>query len=271
MAVTAETFVHKGRTWTRTPVASYQKYAMGVDLGQSQDYTAIAVLDHSITPLDAWDVDERTCKIKQKFEERFDVRHLERLALGMLYPSQIAHVRSLLARPPLSEGDVPVCFDATSNIGAVDIAEAAGLKPIRITFTSGHEATGQGRKWGVPKSLLVSTLDAKLHCGELRFAEELLAAEALKDELVNFQRNLSATGRLLFEHRSGKHDDLIFAIAMPLWWLVSRQRKGFCRASAFHIGYADGPWMNRLGFSSRTKDEGEPAKKLRPIYRRGRR
>jgi len=51
--------------------------------------------------------------------------------------------------------------------------------PVRITFTSGFEVTGQGRKWGVRKSLLVSTLDAKLHTGELRFSNELLTAEAV--------------------------------------------------------------------------------------------
>jgi hypothetical protein len=95
---------------------------------------------------------------------------------------------------------------------------------VRITFTSGYEPSGSGRKWGVPKSLLVSTLDAKLHCGELRFAKELLAAEALKDELQNFQRHVSQTGRLLFEHRSSRHDDLIFAICMPLWWTIERRK-----------------------------------------------
>jgi hypothetical protein len=88
----------------------------------------------------------------------------------------------------------------------------------------------------VPKSLLVSTLDAKLHCGELRFSNELLAAEALKDELQNFQRTVSQTGRLLFEHRSGRHDDLVFAVAIALWWTITRQKhnlrsyacKGLC-------------------------------------------
>jgi len=67
--------------------------------------------------------------------------------------------------------------------------------PVRITFTSGFEVTGQGRNWGVRKSLLVSTLDAKLHTGELRFSNELLAAEALRDELQDFQKHASQTGR----------------------------------------------------------------------------
>jgi hypothetical protein len=221
-----ETFVHLGRQWRRKRAERFQRYYMGVDLGQSADYTAIAVIDHSITPItDEWDVDDRAGIIRQKADERFDVRHLERLPLGMLYPDQIAHVKQLLSRPPLRHVQVPACFDTTSNIAAVDIAERAGLRPIRITFTAGYEPQGSGRKWGVPKALLVSTLDAKLHCGELRFAKELLAAEALKDELQNFQRHVSQTGRLLFEHRSGRHDDLIFAICMPLWWASERRKR----------------------------------------------
>jgi hypothetical protein len=67
--------------------------------------------------------------------------------------------------------------------------------------------------------------DAKLHCGELRFSKELLVAEELKDELQNFQRHVSQTGRLLFEHRTGRHDDLIFAICMPLWWSTERRKR----------------------------------------------
>ncbi len=225
MTLPRETFIDKGKHWERIPAEPFQRFCVGCDLGQSQDYTGVAIIDHSVTPLDDWHADERTGKITQKAIQRFDVRHLERLPLGMLYPDQIARVQALLIRPPLRDQTVPVCFDTTSNIGAVDIAEQAGLKPIRITFTAGHEPTGSGRKWGVPKSVLVSTLDAKLHCGELRFSNELLAAEALKDELQNFQRHVSQTGRMLFEHRTGRHDDLIFAICMPLWWTIERRKR----------------------------------------------
>jgi len=89
-----------------------------------------------------------------------------------------------------------------------------------------HAGAGQLFVWTVNvsakrrESLLVSTLDAKLHTRELRFSKGLLAAEALQDELQNFQSHVSQTGEMLFEHRSGKHDDLIFSIAMPLWWTI---------------------------------------------------
>jgi hypothetical protein len=260
-----ETFTHKGKPWTKTHVEPHRAFAMGVDLGKSMDYTAITVIDHTVTPLlDAWDVDERTCRIKQKAIVSYDVRHAERLPLGMLYPDQLSHVRRLLAQPPLAELEVPVCFDATSNAGVVDLAEQVGLNPVRITFTSGHEPTGEGRKWGVPKSTLVSTLDAKLHCGELRIAEELTAADALKDELANLHVTVRQTGGLLFEHRVGKHDDLVFAIAMALWWLVAGQPRDFCHVGTHHIGYEPGGWQKRLGNPNNKHDK----LKNRPVHRR---
>ena len=77
---------------------------------------------------------------------------------------------------------------------------------------------------GVPKSTIVSCIDARLNTGELRFAKALMEAEALKDELANFHRHVSQTGKLLFEHRSGRHDDLIFACAIGLWWTTWRYR-----------------------------------------------
>jgi hypothetical protein len=60
----------------------------------------------------------------------------------------------------------------------------------------------------VAKGILISTLDARLHTGELRFAKELTDADALADELKDFRRKVSAAGRFQFEARVGKHDDL---------------------------------------------------------------
>lgn len=236
VALPEETFEFEGRKWHRIPAKPEHRFVVGVDLGQSQDFTAIAVLHHTRVPLDTWNPDEATGKLRQEVEERFDVRHLQRLPLGSPYPQQVTRVQELLWRAPL-HGEAELVVDQT-GVGApvADLFEAAGLKPLRVTFTAGHEATGRGRKFGVPKSLIVSGLDARLHCGELRFAKELLEAEALRDELQNFQRHVSQTGKLLFEHRSGKHDDLIFAIGIALW-AAMRARRGVTVGTVRGLNY----------------------------------
>src|SRR4051794_23626297 len=78
------------------------KYIVGVDLGQSSDPTAIAVLRYAQGIIDHGNSFERHVGISRQTKcERCDVVHLERLPLGMSYPAQVDHVKQLLARPPL--------------------------------------------------------------------------------------------------------------------------------------------------------------------------
>ena len=204
------------------------------------------MLDHNVTPIDDFDTNEETGKIVQRIEQHYDMVHLQRLPLGMVYPDQVAHVSQLLQRPPLRDQKVDVVIDATGNIGAADEFERVGLAPIRVMFTAGFEAIGHSaRKWSVPKAVIVSNIDAKLHCSELRFAQALLEAEALKDELVNFQRTVSQTGKLLFEHRSGQHDDLVFSVGVALWWAIHCRSSRTSMRKSTYTNYAPGVWQNR--------------------------
>jgi hypothetical protein len=204
------------------------KTSCGGGAGQSNDPTAISVIHHTVRPLDEWDVNGNTAK--QKVEERFDVRHVERAPLGTPYPEIVAHVGHLMARPELSRPrptlpdarppKVDLVIDETGVGRAVgDIFDAAGMTPIRVTITAGGEATDQGqRRWHVAKGILISTLDARLHTGELRFASDLTDAHALAEELKDFRRKVSAAGRYSYEARVGKHDDLVLSVAIGVWW-----------------------------------------------------
>ena len=162
--------------------------------------------------------------IPQKPAERIDVRHLERLPLGMSYPAMVQHVLDLLARPPLN-GDgqriapAELVIDQTGVGRAVgDIFNAAGLSPIKVTVTAGNEVTAGGWEWHVAKTVLISTVDALLHTGQLRFASQLTEASAMKDELKDFRRKLSDAGRATYAARTGAHDDLVLSVAIAAWW-----------------------------------------------------
>ena len=123
-----ETFRHKGKRWERIIAEPYQRFTMGVDLGQSQDFAAISILDHNVTPIDDFDTNEATGKIVQRVEQHLDIVHLQRLPLGMLYPDQVAHCSQLLQRPPLRDQKVDVVIDQTGNIGAGDEFERMGSR-----------------------------------------------------------------------------------------------------------------------------------------------
>jgi hypothetical protein len=69
----------------------------------------------------------------------------------------------------------------------------------------------------VPKLTLVSRLQALLHEGRLKIHKELPEAETLVRELQDFRVEFTAAGHLTFNARSGKHDDLVLALAIAVW------------------------------------------------------
>jgi hypothetical protein len=69
----------------------------------------------------------------------------------------------------------------------------------------------------VPKLTLVSRLQALLQQGRLKILRELDEAETLVRELQDFQVEHTAAGHLTFNARSGKHDDLVLALAIAVW------------------------------------------------------
>jgi len=71
--------------------------------------------------------------------------------------------------------------------------------------------------WSVPKLTLVSGLQALLHEGRLKILRELAEAETLVRELQDFRVEFTAAGHLTFNARSGKHDDLVLALAIAVW------------------------------------------------------
>jgi hypothetical protein len=133
-----------------------------------------------------------------------------------------------MARPPLCghDGTAPatLVLDSTGVGNAVaDVFDAAHLPHVRILITAGNETTGHGtwerQQWHVPKTDLISIVDAWLHTGVLRFAAALSEAPAMRAELLDFRRSLSAAGRASYAARTGKHDDLVLAVAIGCWFL----------------------------------------------------
>lgn len=202
------------------------KWIVGCDLGQTTDPTALCVLNHRIVPLDKW-TPKGGGVFKQDRTEHFDVRHLERLPLGLAYPVQAQHVANVMARPPLNTGAKLVIDETGVGRAVGDIFDAAGLRPYRVTITAGLEVTQQdGRSWHVAKSHLISGVDARLHTGELGFAARLSDAGALADELKDFQRKVTAAGKATWSARTGAHDDLVLAVAIALWFATNMPVSG---------------------------------------------
>jgi hypothetical protein len=202
-------------------------YILSVDLGQTIDPTAIAVVERVLPPPVGFYFDDDGREIEAPFTGRptYHATWLERLPLGTSYVAGVARVRSMLARPPLL-GHCDLVIDRTGVGRAVyDLFVEAGLDPIGITITGGdneHRETDRSG-WRVSKLALVSRLQALLHAGELKIAKSLPEAPALAAELQDFRATISESGNASFGARSGRHDDLVLALACATWWAARNE------------------------------------------------
>jgi hypothetical protein len=182
------------------------KFFSGLDLGQAQDYSALAVVERVAEP-----DPERA----GQFVYRFDVRHLHRWALGTPYPQVVADVGAWFAGAPLH--GTPLAVDQTGvGRAVVDLFRASGvgaaLRP--LTITGGEGGTGSS----VAKKNLVGALQVPLQTRRIRIPAGLPLAAELAKELEAFRVKVTAHRNEVFESwRERDHDDMVVALAMALY------------------------------------------------------
>ena len=201
------------------------RFYVGLDLGQSNDYTALAVVEKIEPERGAGDPD-------------LHLRHLERYPLRTPYPDMVARVAVLVRDPQLtlarrdwSGRDIleepELLVDAT-GVGrpVVDLFKERGLRYKPITITGGNSVTRAAGGYGVPKRDLIGALEVPFHSGRLKVAAGLRLWETLRSELQTFRRKVSlTTGMDTYEHwRESDHDDLVLAAALACWGATKKPK-----------------------------------------------
>ena len=196
---------------------------VGVDLGQSHDPTAICVLETKTAQIPDWAFTKprwelpRLTAEKKAYVSPFNVVHLERLPLGMSYPEQVLFVASLASRKPLKSPDVYIDYTGVGR-PVYDLFHAARVPGIvGISITAGKDPQRTNTGWSVPKNILVSGVQAKLHTGQLKVAAGLLDAPVLLKEFQDFRVTFTSAGNAIFNARQGQHDDLVLAVSLAVW------------------------------------------------------
>ncbi len=191
------------------------RYYVGVDLGQKQDYTAIAVVERWET---VGELDRVTWE--RRVEAGHSLRHLERLPLWTPYTEVVRRVREV-ARSEELAGRCVVVADATGvGVPVTDLLRAAdlGCEMTAVTITGGARASVAEGGWNVPKRDLVVGLEVMLETGALRIAAGLREGDTFIKELTGMRVKVSAGRREQFEAwREGTHDDMVLAVALACW------------------------------------------------------
>jgi hypothetical protein len=198
------------------PNPSSVRYYIGLDLGQAQDPSALAVLETA---------DDRPPRT-------YSGRHLQRWSLGTSYPTVAKEAAELAEAMALSwRSQVSLCVDATGvGRAVVDLLRREPMPHVRmipILITGGDTVTQERGFWHVPKRDLIAAVQVALQTQRLKIASALPEAEILTRELANFQMKITLAGHDTYgAWREGTHDDLLLAVSCALWW-------GERRAQAF--------------------------------------
>jgi hypothetical protein len=194
---------------TLSPSSQRSRFFIGVDLGQSNDPSTIAVVRR---------IEFRKRGGGDEKPPLFQVGHLERIPLRTPYPKVVERTQWLMQHPTC-RGNAELIVDATGVGKAVaDIYRQYGIEFTGVVITAGNIQTNpEPGIWHVPKIELISHLQALLHQGQLQIQKNLVEAETLVRELQDFKVNYSSSGFMSFSARQGKHDDLVLALAIAVW------------------------------------------------------
>jgi hypothetical protein len=188
-----------------TQPARAARYYVGLDLGQANDPSALAVL-------------EQTPTLVQGFCPSYACRHLQRWPLGTAYTAIVADLSQLLLLPPLPGSTLVV--DATGcGRPVVEMMRQAQLPVclVPVMITAGHALTAGADGYYVPKRELVSMLQVLLQSRRLQVARALAETATLERELLGFQTRITPARHETFAGRSNVHDDLVLAVALAGW------------------------------------------------------
>jgi hypothetical protein len=184
-------------------------------LGQSQDFTALAIVERAEV-LGDWD----PVAYDHKTEVVVRLRYLERIPLGTSYPAIVERVCEVVNSPTLANGKKHLVVDAT-GVGrpVVDLLEQEGLPCLiwAVTITSGASEGMTNGTHSVPKRDLIVGLLVRFQAGELEVARGLPEGQTLVRELAEMRVQMTSGGREKYGAKSGEHDDLVLAVSLAIW------------------------------------------------------
>lgn len=204
-----------------------ERFYIGLDLGQAQDFTALCVLQY----VDRINTDPTDDK------DGYFLRYLHRYDLGTTYPDIVNDVVRLIGwlndgkerALGIDSNEVRLVIDMTGVGRAVfdlfsDAIEYAKL--IGVSITSGNEVSGnhehhitRSDRFNTPKKELVSTLQALYQTKRIRTGPDIEHIDTLNKELLNFKAKITTAGNETFgAWREKDHDDLVLALALAAWF-----------------------------------------------------
>jgi len=192
-------------------------YFVGLDLGQRQDPSALAVVE--------WHEYETTrdpVTFAWRLETALSLRHLERISLGTPYPEVVERVAAVMRSPKLEGAERRHLIVDGTGVGpaVVDLLRERDLqaKLWPVTITGGDTEHYSDGYYRVPKRDLIVGLQVLLQQGGLQIAGGMRESAQLVKEMTDMRVKITGAGNERYgADRSGEHDDLVLAVALGCW------------------------------------------------------
>lgn len=200
------------------------RYTIGLDLGQSRNHTALAVMKRVWVPATAAEFIASGARGYQG-EYRHTVVGADRVSLGTSYPRVVGWVKSVAAG---FGGEMGAIVVDASGVGSavMDLLRRAemGVRLVGVVITGnqassppGSAGAGQGRTAAgfqtVSRTELLTKLQVAVQTGQFRIERARCREwDALRRELSTLRLDGGGPAR--------QQDDLAFALALAVWWGV---------------------------------------------------
>lgn len=204
-------------------------YIIGVDLGQSADYSALGVLRRCWRKNDMYDVVNQNVAMWKLYHE---VPMLVRWPLGTPYPQIVEDIeREYHYVESVSEMGVKLVVDQGGpGRPVMDMLRERNLHPIGVTITAALNVNVKNdSELTCPKRDICSALVVAAQSGDIKIAADLDLANELQREIESFGYTINRkTGQMTYESIVDEvHDDLVLAVAMGLWYSTIRLPRTF--------------------------------------------
>jgi hypothetical protein len=122
------------------------------------------------------------------------------------------------------DDDPAFVLDATGvGVAIRDMLIHKNLNPESVMITAG-EAYRREVFIYLGKARLIGTFLGAFDAGKVQVNPGLPMWPQLEKEMLSFRAEMSAQGHAKFEAEQGEHDDMLFALALAVWWGESRPR-----------------------------------------------
>jgi len=180
-------------------------FLISLDPAQLRDWSALAAIDMQYRPKE------------KRFGYNLQGMHRKQ---GLPYDQIVDWVLKALKNPTFNQEEPPTFLLDSTGVGVAvnDMFKAKGIRSKAITITTGEIFTRVGSAYHVGKARLIGTFLGAYDAGKVWINPNMPIYPQLEKELLGFRAEMNAQGRAKFEAEPGEHDDMLFALAMAVWY-----------------------------------------------------